>query len=493
VQVVIDDYLAPANADNFRFEVRTYAGATVYFDQFFLGEKDLTAPSISLSPSSLAFGSVSLGSTFTDTLSIATDNITGSLNLSIAGANASYFAAPATAASGTAKVVLSYQPTAAGAHSATLTVSGGGITREVALSGTAVDIATIVVTPISSICTGASPSPYDGQTLTTTGTVAAKTTDNNFFVQDGRGANHGIYVYRYGTQLSVGDSVLVTGAVSEYHGLTELTLASEADVIRVASGKTPPAATAITLPQVAKSYHATLISLANVQVKTKLSDTKFVVSSGADTIVVASDIYNATAAVQVGDMVNITGLGFAYDLHQILPRSAADVVVQTVNPPTTYTVTITPATNGSISVTASGAAVASGAALPQGTALTIAATPSTGYVIATLTVNSVAHPSGSIHTLAGNITIAATFSKSSTAVNTVAAKDVLLYPNPVSSILYVQAPLNVAKICVRTLAGITAREALATTAIDLSDLPSGIYLVTLTFDNGETLSKLISK
>jgi DNA/RNA endonuclease YhcR with UshA esterase domain len=497
VQHVIDDYVAPANADNFRFEVRTYANASsrtvAYLDQFFFGEKDLTAPSISLTPSSLAFDAVALGNTSTDTLTITSANITGSLSLSISGTHAAYFTAPTTAASGTTKVVLSYQPTAAGNHSATLTVSGGGITREVALSGTGVDIATVVITPISAICTGASESPYNGQTLTIAGTVSAKTAANNFFVQDGSGANHGIYVYRYGTQLSVGDSVLVKGVVSEYHGLTEISVAAEADIVVIANGKTPPAATTITLAQLGKSYHSTLISLANLQVKTILSDTKYVVSSGADTLVVAADIYNSIAAVKVGDMVNITGLGFAYDLHQILPRSAADVVVHSVVPPTTYTVTIAAATNGSISVLANGAAVASGSALPQGTALTIAATPSTGYVTATLTVNGTAHPSGSTHTLAANITVAATFSKSATAVSAVEAKDVLLYPNPVSSILYVQAPLPIAKICVRTLAGVALREVLATTAIDLTDLPAGMYIVTLTFGNGETLSKIVAK
>ncbi|MDR3329514.1 MAG: InlB B-repeat-containing protein, partial [Prevotellaceae bacterium] len=46
VKFSIGDYVAPADADNFRFEVRTMNGATAYFDDFFFGEvnNEVTPP-----------------------------------------------------------------------------------------------------------------------------------------------------------------------------------------------------------------------------------------------------------------------------------------------------------------------------------------------------------------------------------------------------------------------------------------------------------------
>ncbi|MCF8371435.1 MAG: T9SS type A sorting domain-containing protein [Bacteroidales bacterium] len=66
-----------------------------------------------------------------------------------------------------------------------------------------------------------SVSPFDGQTVTTTGIVTAIPSAAGFFIQDGDGAWNGLYVYN--TQVvSLGDEITVSGEIDEYYELTEL-------------------------------------------------------------------------------------------------------------------------------------------------------------------------------------------------------------------------------------------------------------------------------
>ena len=227
--------LPPENADNFRFEVRTYNGVKARFDDFFFGEVNPSAPQIALSTSSLAYNNVALGTSQEKKVTVSTLNISDSLVLFITGDNAEYFSAPAKTGYGNDTFYVAYAPLAEGNHTATLTVSNGSLEKYIALSGNGVDMS--VMTPISSIVTGESPSPYNGRTVNITGIVVAKTEADNFFVQEAAGATHGLYIYRNGANVAVGDSVVITGSISEYHGLTELTLSSASDVTVVANGK----------------------------------------------------------------------------------------------------------------------------------------------------------------------------------------------------------------------------------------------------------------
>ena len=87
------------------------------------------APSnIAVNPTSLAFGNVVKGNTSSKTFTVTGTNLTGSLTVSSSNSNFKVSPTTITAAQAAAgKVVtVTYQPSAAGSHSATITISGGG-------------------------------------------------------------------------------------------------------------------------------------------------------------------------------------------------------------------------------------------------------------------------------------------------------------------------------------------------------------------------------
>jgi endonuclease I len=82
---------------------------------------------------SLQFSSVVYQQTGTATISIKGANLTGDLSLALSGTNAGYFSLPTTTISSAQAqngytLTVSYVPQAVGTHTATLTISGGGIT-----------------------------------------------------------------------------------------------------------------------------------------------------------------------------------------------------------------------------------------------------------------------------------------------------------------------------------------------------------------------------
>jgi len=64
-------------------------------------------------------------------------------------------------------------------------------------------------------------SPYDGQVVSTTGVVTANF-GSSYFIQDGYGEWNGLLIYELGRNLQVGDSIVITGTISEYYGKTEM-------------------------------------------------------------------------------------------------------------------------------------------------------------------------------------------------------------------------------------------------------------------------------
>ena len=64
-------------------------------------------------------------------------------------------------------------------------------------------------------------SPYENQVVTTTGIVTSNL-GLSYFIQDGDGLWNGLFIYDAGRNVSVGDSVVITGEIIEYYGLTEM-------------------------------------------------------------------------------------------------------------------------------------------------------------------------------------------------------------------------------------------------------------------------------
>jgi hypothetical protein len=310
----------------------------VRFDDFFFSEYNEFAPQIVADKATVSFG-VALGNSDSMALKVVKKNIAEDLSVSVTGTDAAYFSVPSVISGDSAVLYVKYNPLVAGNHSATLVINGGSVEREIALSGVCTDVSALVITPISDICTGAATSPYDEQTVNVTGVVTAKMSNSNgFFIQEASGAGHGLYIYRsaIANGVTVGDSVVVTGAISEYQGLTELTPAGAANVIVIASEKELPAAANIPLVQMGKVYHAVLVTITDSVVVSSIDGTSYTVNYNEDSAVVNSNIFNSVASVEVDYMLSVTGIGYYYQSKEnIMPRSATDVVVLAQTPPET--------------------------------------------------------------------------------------------------------------------------------------------------------------
>ena len=96
-------------------------------------------------------------------------------------------------------------------------------------------IATPTIYDIQSNTSDGDRSIYNGSIVRFNGIVTArKASANGYCLQDGSGANNGIYVYAAPGTLAVGDSVTITGTVFEYLSirkyLTEITSPSAVTV-----------------------------------------------------------------------------------------------------------------------------------------------------------------------------------------------------------------------------------------------------------------------
>ena len=68
--------------------------------------------------------------------------------------------------------------------------------------------------------------PYEGQVVSTTGVVTANF-GTSYFIQDGYGDWNGLFIYESGRNPSIGDSIILTGEMSEYYGKTEMSFISD--------------------------------------------------------------------------------------------------------------------------------------------------------------------------------------------------------------------------------------------------------------------------
>ena len=69
-----------------------------------------------------------------------------------------------------------------------------------------------IITPISEIQGQSEFSPFEGQSVNTTGIVTGAFA-NSFYIQDGATPWSGIYIYSGGALPSMGDSVIVSGEI----------------------------------------------------------------------------------------------------------------------------------------------------------------------------------------------------------------------------------------------------------------------------------------
>ncbi|MEA3447452.1 MAG: T9SS type A sorting domain-containing protein [Bacteroidota bacterium] len=178
------------------------------------------------------------------------------------------------------------------------------------------------ITSIYDIQGQVATSPLVGQDVTTTGIVTALNGDN-FWMQDAPGEWNGIYVYyAQSGGPARGDSVTVTGTVTEYEGLTEL--GTITDMTIVSSGNTPYAAVQINTGDASsEEYESVLVEVQGVNNNPPDGYNEWDVNDGTGAAMVDDLLFEYTPTQ--GNEYRVTGIGEYYYNYKILPRDAADV------------------------------------------------------------------------------------------------------------------------------------------------------------------------
>ena len=180
-------------------------------------------------------------------------------------------------------------------------------------------------------------SPLNGQTVTVSGTVTAFNSDK-FYIQDAEEAWSGLYIYNTNSSWtpSLSDNVIVTGAISEYNGLTELT---PTEIINNGAS-TPINGLPVAISTIGEAYESVLVTVTGTC--TNIGGAKkWTISDGTSIIV-----FGLTYTPTVGTSYTVTGIvdWFSTDgIWELKPRSEADIVVGGTVP----TISITNPANGS--------------------------------------------------------------------------------------------------------------------------------------------------
>lgn len=187
------------------------------------------------------------------------------------------------------------------------------------------DIEEVSIYDIQYTTDASGDSPYNGQTVKTRGVVTA-VSSQGFWLQDGKGAWNGVYVYNNLINPSLGDSLLISASVSEYYNLTELTSVT---VLENFGTTNIPEPEIINIADVGEAYEGVLCKLVDVQcIALPDSYGMWQISQSGNNLYVDDDIYAFTPTINTHYVV--TGIiHYSYSEWKILPRSTDDVTIYT--------------------------------------------------------------------------------------------------------------------------------------------------------------------
>ena len=166
-------------------------------------------------------------------------------------------------------------------------------------------------------------SDFAGQEVTISGIVTG-TFFTGYFIAEAPGPWQAIYVFSNRNGPQVGDEVRITGIVSEYYGLTELTDIKDFQILSSGHNPTPLTLDVQSIPQ--EQYESTLIQVKDVTV-TSLGDYgEWVISAGGATVH-CDDMNDYVYFPQVGDKLDtVTGnLTYSFGEFKITPRKTNDI------------------------------------------------------------------------------------------------------------------------------------------------------------------------
>ena len=105
-------------------------------------------------------------------------------------------------------------------------------------------------------------SPYEGEVVSTTGVVTANF-GSSYFIQDGYGEWNGLFIYESGRNPSIGDSIVLTGKISEYYGKTEMS--NITDYYFISANNTLPSPLPVQTGNVSEGDEGVLVKVINAQ------------------------------------------------------------------------------------------------------------------------------------------------------------------------------------------------------------------------------------
>ncbi|NLO51966.1 MAG: T9SS type A sorting domain-containing protein [Bacteroidales bacterium] len=359
-------------------------------------------------------------------------------------------------------------------------------------------------------------SPFNGQTVSTTGVVTANFGEN-YFLQNGNGAWNGLFIYDPNRNPSIGDSIIVTGKIEEYYQKTEMKDVN--GYYLIASGKSLPAPAPINTGDAAEAYESVLVRVNNAICTDDQYQSNFFmwkVNDGSGEMLVHNTSIFEFEPVE-GESYTVTGpLNYDFDEWKIEIRLEGDVqsgidvfppevnAVEAINDTLiriTYsedlnTATATTIDNYLLDNDITIHEVYMHSFLLNVVFLKVSNMPTNTYQLSISEVED----------FAGNampLTIKEFYHESSSILEQVGITNVVLFPNPAMGIFHLTmsaADASLVEISVQDLLGrsrFTRQELLSAGVNNFHfenlELPAGIYLIKITKDNVSGFQKLIVK
>ena len=299
------------------------------------------APTVSLQPSSLDLSTTPNEAT-TGTITITGANLTQDITVALSGDNAGYFSADAETltaadimAEGGKTLTITYTPTEAGVHTATLTLSSDDLTNPV--TATLNGVAIKEVANLAALYEDYA-SVNEDQTYTLSGNVVVTHMDSyndRIWVQDANQTDGGsMLLYQCGSvgydNIHVGDVISgLTGTMLNYYDLLEFLPTENLNVIETGHALYADTVTIADLQNV-PDHQSALVCIKNVSFSasgTFETGEDYNLSDGSNAIDFYTNFFGADyigEAIPEGEL-HITGIiGYSYNNVKITARSLAD-------------------------------------------------------------------------------------------------------------------------------------------------------------------------
>lgn len=172
-------------------------------------------------------------------------------------------------------------------------------------------------------------SPYNGQVVTTKGTVTLvvdQNTSTSIYIQDEEDEWNGIWAYDIGgitSSIQQGNNIKIKGTIAEYYGLTEITTI---DCIELLSSNNAINPLTIDISDVNESYESVLVEFENIVCSHVAgSDGEWKVSDGNNELVV-DDLYYAYLPILGEKFLSIAGIiSYNMDEFKLQIRNVSEI------------------------------------------------------------------------------------------------------------------------------------------------------------------------